>query len=897
VNETLEFERTPLAPGTSLNQGMFQIERLLGAGGFALVYLARQGRWNLQVCIKEFYPFGCDRGPQGICPRSPEFERRIRAGLQAFKDEAATLARFQHPGVVRVLGSFTENGTAYLVQEVLEGLTLSEGLAMAGRMPESMVLQVAQQVGQALLMVHAAGLVHADLKPDNIFLTREGRYVLLDFGLTRGFLSVDGSQIGGRGLTNGYSPPEQYVPGSTLNPATDVYGFAATLYSLLTGMPPPDALSRSRGQAVPAIKPINPSITPKVERALLSALNMDPTRRTPGVREFLYQLDLDSTPKAISYRPSPFKAVSSTLAHSKGVMTMALHSSTGRLYTGARNGILRVWVWPEIRPINELYPHDRHISALAVSQNGTYLISGTDAGEVKLTPTDFGHPGLLLLREEAAVTSVSIYKDLAAAAFVTGKCCLMGPALDQPVSWFAHAGPVNRVEFHPEGHFLVTCGEDGMIRLWEVPEPKVIAELKGHDKGVTSVRFSPDGTSLLSSSNDHSVKFWDLQSYQIIRDLRGHAGVVFDARFTHQEHCVVSLASDQTLRGFNLNSARMAYAAEARTERFRTLVADPEAPLVATAAGDGYICLWELGDRPVARARSLEVNRPGPKAEADLLDPLVGQSLGPYRIQGILGEGGMATVYRARHEQSQEIVAVKVIRPELASMEFQQRFEREISVSMKLDHPNVLRTLDWGRQDKFTYLVMELVDGIPLKDYIPEGGLSLHQALPYIEGVVKGLAYAHQLGIVHRDIKPENVMVSKSGRVLLMDFGLARDQSVKTVTRIGSAIGTAEYMAPEQITRGPERSGLTEKTDQYALGILIFEVLTGRRPFEWDDPIKLINMHVTQEPPALTSIRPDMPKALDAVIARMLRKESEERYPNVTDAYQDLLKGGGVLAP
>lgn len=894
MNDTLEFERTPLAPGSHLDNGMYRIERLLGAGGFALVYFARQGRWNLQVCIKEFYPFGCQRGPNGIYTNDPLYERRIAQGLQAFSDEAATLARFKHPGIVRVLGSFQENGTSYLVQEVLEGLTLSEGLGMAGRMPESMVMQVAQQVGQALLMVHAAGLVHSDLKPDNIFLTKEGRYVLLDFGLTRGFLSVDGAQIGGRGLSAGYSPPEQYVPGTTLTPATDVYGFAATLYSLLTGMPPPDALSRTRGQAVPAIKPVNPTITPKVEKALQQALLPDQSRRTPGVREFLHQLGLDSTPKAISYRPAPFQAKSSTLAHSKGVMTMALHAPSKRLYTGARNGILRVWIWPDMVPIAEFFPHDRHITALAVSQNGNYLVSGSEAGEVKLTPTDFSHPGVVLIQESAGVTSLSFHKDLVAASFVNGKCCLVGPTLPEPILWIAHAGPANRIEFHPDGSFVVSGGEDSAIRFWEIPQPKVFCELKGHEKGVTSVRFSADGTSLLSSSNDLSVKFWDLQANQIVRDLRGHNSVAFDARFTCLEHTVVSLAGDHTLRAFNLNSARLAFSSEARTERFRTLVVDPEQPLVATAAGDGHICLWELSERPTVTARPAEAAAKEPKEKPDLLDPLLGQRLGRYHITGILGEGGMATVYRATVGVSPTEVAVKVIRPDVTSNEFQQRFEREISVSMKLDHPNVLRTLDWGRQDKYTYLVMELVDGLPLKDYIPLTGLGLEQAHPYLKGVVEGLAYAHGLGIVHRDIKPENVMVTRTGQVMLMDFGLARDKTVKTVTRIGSAIGTAEYMAPEQVMRGPDRSGLTDKTDQYALGILIFEVLTGRRPFEWDDPVKLITMHVTQAPPALTSFRPDLPKAIDAVLARMLHKEVDDRYPSVRAAYDAFVAAAGL---
>lgn len=895
--DTVEFERTPLPRDTLLNQGMYRVDRLLGAGGFALAYSAYQGRWNLQVCVKEFYPFGCERRELSIHPRSSQEESKLKAGLEAFSHEAETLARFQHPGIVRVLGNFVENNTAYLVQEVLEGITLLEGLNLAGRMPESMVLQVAQQLGQALLMVHAAGLVHADLKPENIFLTQEGRFVLLDFGLTRGFLSATGAEMGARGLSSGYSPPEHYIPGTPLTPATDVYGFAATLYALLTGQAPPDAMARTRGQMVPAIKPLNASVSPNVERALHQALILDQHRRTPGVRELLHQLGLDSTPKAISYRPAQFKALHSVAAHPKGVSAMALHRASRLLYTAGREGIIKCWRWPDFEPMGEIKSHDRPITALAVSQDGYYLVSGGEDGTIKLLTADSSREGTVLLQAESGITSLAFHSQLVAASFVNGQCCLLGPTLEQPVHWVAHAGPANRVVFHPDGSFLASGGEDCVVRFWEIPEPRAFCELKGHDKGVTSVVFSPDGTSLLSTSNDHSVKFWDLQTNQIIRDLRTHNAVVFEARFTNQENTVVSLAGDHQLRGFHLHSGRMAQCSEARTERTRSLVTDLKRPFVATSAGDGKICLWEISETLDSSIRPPDAPVRTRVKEEEEADPLVGQKLGQYRISSVLGRGGMATVYRALRDLDGLAVAVKVIRPDHTSPDFQQRFEREIKVSMKLDHPNVLRTLDWGKDGNYTYLVMELVDGFPLKEFIPPGGLPLAQAWPYLDGIAEGLAHAHSLGIVHRDIKPENVMISKAGQIKLMDFGLARDKEVKTVTRLGSAIGTAEYMAPEQVTRGPDRSGLTDKTDQYALGVLIFEVLTGRRPFEWNDPVKLITMHVTQAPPLLSSLRPDLPRELDRVIARMLHKEAEARYPSVKDALQAFHAAAGLSDP
>ncbi|MFN8607600.1 MAG: protein kinase [Vulcanimicrobiota bacterium] len=889
-------ERQPLARGDQLLGGMYRVSRLLGEGGFALTYKARQGRWNLNVCLKEFFPIGCKRTEQGVEPLTEEFQRRFDEGLQAFRDEAASLARFNHPGIVRVLGTFEENRTLYMVQEILEGLTLSDGITMAGKMKEFRVLRVAQQVGQALLMVHAAGLVHSDLKPENIFLTQEGRYVLLDFGLTRGFLSTAGAQLGGRGLTEGFAPPEQYIPGSKLGPATDVYSFAATLYCLLTGMAPPGAHLRSKGQPIPAIRPLNPTISERVERALHNALALDQQKRTPGIREFLYQLGLDSTPKAISYKPAQFEEVGSVRAHPTGLNALAIHAQTQRIFSGGRDGWVKSWSWPDLEALASQKAHDGPLSRLAVSEDGQYLVTGSEQGEIKLFSTELDGPGVLLGNPGLTVTSLRFKGSLVGVTLGNGECCLLGPGISEPKHWVAHAGPANCLEFHPNGLFLATGGEDQLVRFWELPDLKMVDTFKAHEKGVQSLAFTSDGTALLSAANDQSIRFWDLTAANLlIRDMRGHSAFVFEARFCCQDKLVISISGDHTLRGFDLNSSRCIFCSDAHNERTRAMALDPLRPIVASASGDGSIKVWKFENQTY---QGTEVTAQGPeetRAPSDEADyPLVGQVLGNYHIVEGLGSGGMASVYKAQTPEG-EMVALKVIRSDHMNPEFQQRFEREIRVSMKLDHPCVVRTLDWGQHEGMSFLVMELVDGIPLKKFIGPQGMDTAEAMRLLKGVVEGLSYAHSLGIVHRDVKPENVMIARGGHAKLMDFGLARDKDVKTVTKIGSAIGTAEYMAPEQILRGPERAGLTDKTDQYALGILVFEVLTGSRPFEWDDPGKLIRMHLTQAPPTISSRRSDVPPAVDQVVARMLHKEAEERYASVSEAGEALFAAAATL--
>lgn len=284
----------------------------------------------------------------------------------------------------------------------------------------------------------------------------------------------------------------------------------------------------------------------------------------------------------------------------------------------------------------------------------------------------------------------------------------------------------------------------------------------------------------------------------------------------------------------------------------------------------------------------------------DFSDPLVGTPLGGYQILSRLGEGGMATVYRAvpldRVAES-EAVALKIIRPDQASREFQARFQREIRVSAKLDHPNVLRLIDWGQDSSITYLVMELVNGTTLSKLIPAGGLPLAQGMAYLGGIIEGLAYAHSRGIVHRDLKPENVMVTASGKVKLMDFGLARSREVKTVTVTGSVMGTPAYMAPEQILNGPSRDALTDRSDQYALAVLIYEVLAGRRPFEQKDPMALIMSHINEPPPCITEFRPDLPERFSHALLKMLAKSPRERFDSVKDAGRVLLQATAHLSP
>lgn len=256
---------------------------------------------------------------------------------------------------------------------------------------------------------------------------------------------------------------------------------------------------------------------------------------------------------------------------------------------------------------------------------------------------------------------------------------------------------------------------------------------------------------------------------------------------------------------------------------------------------------------------------------------MIGKKLGNrYEILEHLGGGGMAVVYKARDTFLDRVVTVKVLRSEYASDEaFVARFRREAQAVARLSHPNIVNIHDVGTEGDVHYLVMEYVDGKNLKTIIRnEAPLPLYQAVAIIRQVCDALRHAHTNNIVHRDVKPHNILITSDGRVKLTDFGIARETSAATITYADTVMGSVHYISPEQ-ARG-EPAG--PRSDIYSLGIVAYEMLTGKLPFEGDTPIGVAMKHVQEEPPPLREINPSIPVALSSAIARALEKNPENRY-------------------
>jgi predicted Ser/Thr protein kinase len=267
-------------------------------------------------------------------------------------------------------------------------------------------------------------------------------------------------------------------------------------------------------------------------------------------------------------------------------------------------------------------------------------------------------------------------------------------------------------------------------------------------------------------------------------------------------------------------------------------------------------------------------------------DELIGKTFGPYTIVARLGEGGMAVVYKGFQESLNRYVAIKVLRAELArDEEFVTRFRREALSVAHLHHPNILHVYDAGAAHGWYYIAMDYAEGGSLKDLIARGPLAVDQAASIASQVAGALDLAHQQGLVHRDVKPHNILLTREGRPLLTDFGIAKALHESThLTRTGTSIGTPEYMSPEQL-QGQTVDG---RTDIYALGIVLFEMLTGWAPFKAPTPVATMYKQVNDPPPSLRQVNATVPAWLEAVANKALAKRPEDRYQRASEMAEAL---------
>src|SRR5216683_8218862 len=299
-------------------------------------------------------------------------------------------------------------------------------------------------------------------------------------------------------------------------------------------------------------------------------------------------------------------------------------------------------------------------------------------------------------------------------------------------------------------------------------------------------------------------------------------------------------------------------------------VLDPEATQVVVGGTTGW---------------SVPVQKPGATAASTPIQP--GDVLGErYEILKRLGEGGMGAVYKAHDRELERLVALKIIRPELArNPEILRRFKQELILARQVTHKNVIRIYDLGQADGIKFITMDFVEGRDLRKLLVEKGkFPPEQAARIMLQICRALEAAHAEGVIHRDLKPQNIMLDASGRVYVMDFGIARSVDLPGMTQTGALIGTPEYMSPEQ-GRGET---LTERSDLFSMGIIFYELLTGKSPYHSDTPLATLWKRMTEKVTPPVVLDPTLPQALSNIVVKALEIEPKNRFASAREMAQQL---------
>jgi serine/threonine protein kinase len=262
---------------------------------------------------------------------------------------------------------------------------------------------------------------------------------------------------------------------------------------------------------------------------------------------------------------------------------------------------------------------------------------------------------------------------------------------------------------------------------------------------------------------------------------------------------------------------------------------------------------------------------------------VVGETIaGRYEVEELVGHGGMSSVYKARDALLERHVALKILHEQYSTDEdFVERFKREARSVAQLQHPNIVTVIDRGEEDGRQYIVFEYIEGENLKEHVVrKGRLDVREALEIADEVARGLAFAHEQGLIHRDVKPQNVLLNGDGRAKVTDFGIARTLDVDGMTQTGTVLGTSNYIAPEQASGQP----VDAHSDVYALGAVLYELLAGEVPFPGESFVAVAMKHMHEPAPNLLDVRRDVPLRVAAAVDRALEKDPEQRFPTM-DAF------------
>lgn len=598
-----------LPPGTKLRDGAYTVGKVLGQGGFGITYLGSDVGQTRPVAVKELFPYGSLRAGRTVQPGPDWTEAAFTEAKTRFEEEARTLARFHHPNIVRVYAVFDENLTSYMVMEYLRGKSLAGMLEeRAGPLEEAEAVGYIRKVGEALAVVHGAGMLHRDIKPDNVIVTDTGRTVLLDFGTAREFAAGKTRRMTAM-LTPGYAPLEQYSQQARFGTFTDVYALSGTLYHLLTGQLPVPALDRIQGVELPPVRQLNPRVSEGAEGAVLQGLQMEVAKRPQTVQEFLALLGgspARSQPtaapaEATAARPAPAGSPAAPAPARPGAARVPARPATPAPHARGEAPAPRPLRKPEL--ISTLTGHDRWVNSVAFSPDGRLLASGSSDNSVALWDVRrgagerlLGHTGPLF-GAMGQVFSVAFSPD--------GQFLASGGNDDTVRLWDVAArevaltletggGNVNAVAFSPDGRLLAAGGQLQRTELWDPRRGRQVGVLGGHLLSVVAVAFSPDGETLVTGSEDGTAVLWELPSGEARGSLTEHRGAVRALAFSPDGALLATGADDFTVQVWDLQRGVLAQVLNEHGGGVRCVAISPDSQLLASGGDDLTLKLWDL---------------------------------------------------------------------------------------------------------------------------------------------------------------------------------------------------------------------------------------------------------------------------------------------------------------
>jgi len=624
----------------------YVIEQLLGQGGFGITYLARDTRLGAKVAIKEFFPqsFAARKNTLIIRPVPPPggaAEKNYQWGLQEFLKEAQALARFKHPNIVRVLRFLEANGTAYMVMEYEQGESLAGYLKRhGGFLEESALMRIFLPILSGLQAVHEAGLVHLDIKPDNIYLRQDGEPMLIDFGSSR--QSREDPAAGRVALTPGYSAPEQYPGLGKVGPSSDLYSIGATLYRCITGQEPIDAYKRQYqfekakvDPQPPACKFERPRYSHHIRETIDAALKLDPAERPDSASALQFGLmgkGLNTEASKRTVYGSGFigivrtatEAVKKRRAIKRGFLeklfVVLLFTATVLIVTGkilVDTGQLRQ---------EELYAliEDSSRGAVDMAYNARDAINRKLFGittsrprrseavtAAPLRPKPKPAPEktaasfslertlvqTLMMPEAVHLLAISAEHDVLVAVGVQGRIQLWRSSTGKSLATFrSYDDALPGMAISAKGAWLAFPDKDHRIVLYDLVQRKTVARLSGHTSAVTALAFSPDGRRLVSSGEDLAILLWDVNGHKRIKQLGESKATILSLTFSPNGRLLAAGDRNGGIRSWDMQAGerQLAYFLTG-SQNIQTLAYSPDNAWLAAGGEKHFLKILDLG--------------------------------------------------------------------------------------------------------------------------------------------------------------------------------------------------------------------------------------------------------------------------------------------------------------